>query len=126
MFRKWQREVSLYKKQQQKLILRNSKMSQIKCAFSVLSMKFDTKDLLRSKFKIWHNYTIVKRNKGWNPNFVRNYSQKLTFGGKMTDLRHRESNMLDRSNNISFIDQKVHQKMTSFMKINKLITYQYI
>ena len=89
-------------------------------------MKFDTKALLRNKFKIWHNFTIVKRNKGWNPNFVRNYSQKLTVSGKIADLRHRESNMLDRSNNISFIDQKVHQKMTSFMRINKLITYQYI
>lgn len=83
-------------------------------------MKFDNKELIRRKFRNWHNFTIVTKNKGWNANFVRNYSLQIIGKGSLSDLNKREN---FGSNNISFIDQKVHQKMTSFMKINKLIIY---
>ena len=85
---------------------------------------------MRNKFKIWHNQIIILKNKGWNPNIIGNYNRSLMNSKSMTGRAPRqmeqEREVSYKSYNISFLDQKVHQKMTSFMKINKLLIVQYI
>lgn len=130
MFRLWKHQTLVSKRIYHQELLMSSEKSKMKCAFNILSLKFDNKKLIRNKFKIWHNQIIILKNKGWNPNIIGNYNRSLMNSKSMTGRAPRqmeqEREVLYKSYNISFLDQKVHQKMTSFMKINKLLIAQYI
>jgi len=68
----------------------SSEKSKMKCAFNILSLKFDNKKLMRNKFKIWHNQIIILKNKGWNPNIIGNYNRSLMNSKSMTGRAPRQ------------------------------------
>lgn len=119
-FRLWQRQL-LYK---HLLVngasaIEKANLKRVKAGLSFIQQKFNPLSLLRGRFLHWKSIVVVAKS-------TKRLPSSLGPNQLRSSLIEKYGAVMDNSNNISFIDHKVHSKMTSFMKISKHLMQNYV
>ena len=90
-----------------------------------MAQRYGSQDILRRFFEKWKSLQIV--DKISKKNSFQHYRRQVKIDlGEQTFDDDKYQKKLQNSSNISYLEQRVHQKMTSFMTINRLLLNNYM
>jgi len=96
----------------------------MKSALTSLSRHINPKEMVRKRFKFWKALVLSHRAARRNPQILKNMGKSLIQ--KVQNQEDMKTEGSVKSDHITFTEQKLHSKLTSFMKIHKLMMEEYI
>jgi hypothetical protein len=128
MFRKWQKITYKSTFFKSASLINNQSFKKIKYAIQNMIQRYGSKDIQRVFFERWKNIQIIEKikKKSSITHFSTIQKQAMLDVGGYNPFEDKYQKQLSLSSNISYLEQKIHKKMTSFMTISKLLLNQYI